>query len=58
MAGSPRGAYLNVTVDEGEERTIAGFGGPTNLQRLTRVKAEFDPENVFRHNHPIPPARD
>jgi FAD/FMN-containing dehydrogenase len=50
------GAYLNFTPDEGKERVIAGYGGPANYQRLAAVKAEFDPDNVFRLNHNIQPG--
>ncbi|WP_240135052.1 FAD-binding oxidoreductase [Streptomyces sp. MUM 178J] len=47
--------YLNFIGDEGEERVMAGFG-PENYRRLAKVKAEYDPENVFRRNHNIKPA--
>jgi FAD/FMN-containing dehydrogenase len=52
------GTYLNYTVDEGRDRTIAGFGGMANYRRLAAVKAEYDPDNVFRFNHNVaPPTR-
>ncbi|HWM38811.1 MAG TPA: BBE domain-containing protein, partial [Streptomyces sp.] len=47
--------YLNFIGQEGEERVIAGFG-PENYRRLARVKARYDPDNVFRLNHNIKPA--
>jgi FAD/FMN-containing dehydrogenase len=47
--------YLNFIGDEGEDRVIAGFGRE-NYARLTKVKAQYDPENVFRLNHNIKPA--
>ncbi|MFE9256941.1 FAD-binding oxidoreductase [Streptomyces sp. NPDC006879] len=47
--------YLNFTGDEGEQRVAAGMG-EENLRRLATVKAEWDPDNVFRFNHNITPA--
>ena len=45
--------YLNFTGDEGEERVQAGFGG--SYERLAAVKAEWDPDNIFRQNHNVKP---
>jgi len=28
---------------------------PAGFKRLTEIKAAFDPQNLFRHNHNIPP---
>ncbi|MGW6247192.1 FAD-binding oxidoreductase [Streptomyces roseolus] len=47
--------YLNFIGAEGEQRVVAGFG-EENLPRLAAVKAAFDPDNVFRHNHNVRPA--
>jgi len=47
--------YLNFIGDEGQDRVVAGFG-PENYKRLAAVKAEFDPDNLFRLNHNIKPA--
>ncbi len=53
---STGGTYLNfLAEDEGRERTAAALG--KNLQRLAEVKAKWDPQNVFRTNRNIQPAR-
>jgi FAD/FMN-containing dehydrogenase len=49
------GAYLNFLGDEGEDRVRAAFGDERHA-RLARVKAEYDPGNVFRGNHTVEPA--
>lgn len=46
--------YLNFIGDEGEDRIVAGFG-KENYKRLVKVKAKYDPENVFHLNHNIKP---
>ncbi|PXY27253.1 FAD-binding oxidoreductase [Prauserella muralis] len=48
--------YLNFIGDEGTDRVIAGYG-EQNYGRLARVKAEFDPDNVFHRWHNVLPAR-
>jgi FAD/FMN-containing dehydrogenase len=52
--GDP-GAYAGFLADEGEERVRAAYPGPT-WDRLTAVKATYDPDNVFRLNQNVPPA--
>lgn len=47
--------YLNFIGDEGDDRVVAGFGRE-NYVRLVKVKAQYDPENVFHLNHNIKPA--
>ncbi|BAU82260.1 oxidoreductase [Streptomyces laurentii] len=49
--------YLNFIGTEGEQRVVRGFG-EDNHRRLARVKALYDPDNVFRFNHNIAPAPD
>jgi FAD/FMN-containing dehydrogenase len=52
--GDP-GAYAGLLADEGEQRVRAAYPGAT-WERLTAVKATYDPDNVFRLNQNIPPA--
>ncbi|MFC3577387.1 FAD-binding oxidoreductase [Streptomyces yaanensis] len=47
--------YLNFIGDEGRDRVVAGLG-TENINRLARVKRQYDPDNVFRYNHNIAPA--
>jgi FAD/FMN-containing dehydrogenase len=49
-----RGAYVNFLVDE-PERVRAAYPGAT-YDRLARIKARYDPDNLFRMNQNIPPA--
>jgi FAD/FMN-containing dehydrogenase len=48
--------YLNFIGDEGADRVVAGFGRE-NYDRLTTIKAEFDPDNVFNRWHNILPSK-
>jgi FAD/FMN-containing dehydrogenase len=52
--GDP-GAYAGFLADEGEERVRAAYPRAT-WQRLAAVKAIFDPDNMLRLNHNIPPV--
>jgi hypothetical protein len=52
---STGGVYLNFIGNEGHDRVVAGFG-ERNYERLAAIKAEFDPDNVFRRGHNVPPA--
>jgi FAD/FMN-containing dehydrogenase len=50
------GVYLNFVGDEGADRVRAGYGDD-NYERLAKVKAEFDPDNVFHLHHNIKPLQ-
>ena len=52
---STGGTYVNFQLAEDDSaRTAAAYG--TNYRRLQRVKADYDPDNLFRVNPNIPPA--
>jgi FAD/FMN-containing dehydrogenase len=47
--------YVNNLGDEGDLRVRQAYG--PNYERLVAVKSVYDPTNLFRHNHNIPPRR-
>jgi FAD/FMN-containing dehydrogenase len=51
---SAGGGYVNMMMDEGQEQVRASYG--ENYPRLARVKAKYDPQNLFRVNQNIQPA--
>jgi len=50
---SAGGAYVNMMMEEGQERVLASYGD--NYDRLARIKAKYDPGNLFRQNQNIRP---
>ena len=50
---SAGGAYINFMMDEGEERIKATYRD--NYTRLARIKAKYDPNNLFSVNQNIKP---
>lgn len=47
--------FVNFTADTGLAAAQSAYP-PATWSRLRQVKRRYDPENVFRHNHNIPPA--
>lgn len=44
-------------IAESQDKIIIAFRGyGCNFERLTRVKAKYDPENIFRYPQSIPPV--
>ena len=50
---SAGGAYVNMMMDEGQERVRASYRD--NYDRLAKIKGQYDPENLFRVNQNIQP---
>jgi FAD/FMN-containing dehydrogenase len=48
--------YLGQTSEEGEARVRAAYGGKT-YTRLAEIKRKYDPDNLFRLNQNIIPAK-
>ena len=51
---SAGGGYVNMMMDEGQDRVRAAYGD--NYDRLARIKATYDPDNLFRVNQNVQPA--
>ncbi|WP_326821774.1 FAD-binding oxidoreductase [Streptosporangium sp. NBC_01639] len=54
---SDNGVYVNFLLNEGEERIRAAYPGGV-YERLAKIKAKYDPANLFHLNQNIPPAAD
>jgi len=51
-----QGAYVNFLGEDGKTRVHAAYPGPT-WERLTTIKARYDPTNLFSLNQNIPAAK-
>jgi FAD binding domain/Berberine and berberine like len=52
-----KSGYVNLTVHQGAEWLQDVYGGPVRYRRLTEIKAKWDPNNLFRFNKNIEPAK-
>jgi len=53
---SGSGSYVNFIADTGDEERVRASYGATKYDRLARVKAQYDPDNIFHKNANIKPA--
>jgi FAD/FMN-containing dehydrogenase len=53
-----QGVYVNMLNFDELDRVVEAFGGPEKYAKLGRIKAQYDPENLFRMNYNVPPARE
>jgi FAD/FMN-containing dehydrogenase len=51
---SAGGAYVNMMMEEGQDRVESSYG--ENYERLAKIKAKYDPDNRFHVNQNIKPA--
>jgi len=51
---SAGGAYVNMMMDEGEDRVKAAYRD--NYGRLAQIKGKYDPQNLFHVNQNIKPS--
>ena len=47
--------FLGHDETDAQHKALAAYG-PAKLARLSEIKRRYDPENLFRINHNIPPA--
>jgi hypothetical protein len=52
-----QGVYVNMLNFDEQDRVVEALGGPGKHAELARLKGQYDPQNLFRMNYNIPPAR-
>jgi FAD/FMN-containing dehydrogenase len=50
------GVYVNFMPEDESQRVQSGAYGP-NYARLAKLKATYDPQNLFRQNHNVQPVK-
>ncbi len=53
---SGSGSYVNFIADTGDDKLVRASYGEAKYDRLARIKAQYDPDNVFHKNANIKPA--
>ena len=53
---SGSGSYVNFIADTGDETRVRASYGAAKYDRLARIKAQYDPDNIFHRNANIKPA--
>jgi FAD/FMN-containing dehydrogenase len=51
-----KGVYVNMLNFDELDRVAEAFGGAEKYAKLGRLKAQYDPDNLFRINYNIPPV--
>jgi FAD/FMN-containing dehydrogenase len=51
-----RGVYVNMLNFDEQDRVVEALGGPEKYAGMARLKARYDPANLFRMNANIAPA--